>query len=61
MSNKLNFKGFEESKNQEIVSRQILQNLLSIFMSLLTALIVESKHIFSGLLFIFLRNILDQT
>ena len=38
-----------------------LQNILFLFMSLLTALIVKNGHILSGIYFIFLKNVLDLT
>ena len=38
-----------------------LQNLLSLFMSLLTALVVQNSHILAEIYFIFLKDVLNQT
>ena len=38
-----------------------MQNLLSLFMTLSTALILKNSHILPGIYFIFLKKFLDQT
>ena len=39
------------------MKKSSLQNLLSLFMSLLTALIVKNSHILTGIYFIFLKKL----
>ena len=48
-------------KSQNVNEHECLQNFLSLFMSLLTDLIVKISHIWAGIYFIFLKEVLDQT
>ena len=51
----------QPSKTLKILWTYCLQNFIFLFMTLLTALIVESNHILAGIYFIFRKNVLDQT
>ena len=48
-------------KSQNIMNMICLQNFILIFMSLLTALIVKNSHIFAGIYFIILEDVLDKS
>ena len=52
---------FAQSSKRLKILHGCLENLLSLFMSLLAALVVQNSHILAEIYFIFLKDVLNQT
>ena len=62
MSIKTSLKGSGLSSTQKTVFREnYSQKIVLLFISLLTAPIVKNRHILTGIYFIFLKSMPDQT
>ena len=51
----------KHQKVSKYYENDYLQNVLSLFMFLLTAKFVKNSHIWGGIYFIILKNVLKQT